>query len=101
MHAGDLRFEPMHALTPGTDGLAAIRRVLAGAAGWLVPRGIVAVEHGYDQAAAVHDLFRAAGFANVRSARDIAGTPRVAYGSLAAFVPFAGRRGAGRLPAST
>src|SRR5579864_7038928 len=55
---GDLRFEPRRALTPGDDdGLGALRTIIAGAPDHLAPQGLLAVEHGYDQAAAVRALF--------------------------------------------
>ncbi len=80
LRAGDLRFEPPGALTPGADGLRALRAIVAGAPERLAPGATLAVEHGYDQAAAVADLFRAAGFAAVETVRDLAGIGRVTAG---------------------
>ena len=77
---GDLRFEPVGALSPGGDGLDALRTIVAGAPGRLVPGGTLVVEHGYDQSEAVRELFAAAGFVRIVAARDIAGTPRVVAG---------------------
>jgi release factor glutamine methyltransferase len=45
-----------------------------------VAGGVLAVEHGYDQSAAVARLFEAAGFACVAVRRDLAGIPRVVLG---------------------
>src|SRR5271166_4732618 len=50
---GDLRFEPAAALESGSDGLDAIRAIVAAAPGYLAPRGVLALEHGYDQATVV------------------------------------------------
>jgi monothiol glutaredoxin len=47
---GDLRHEPLGALTDGGDGLGAIRRIIAGARERLVPGGWLMLEHGWDQA---------------------------------------------------
>lgn len=80
---GDLRFEPRGALTDEADGLAAIRRIVAGAPAWLAPRGALWIEHGYDQAEAVRALLAAAGFREVRSERDLAGIERISGGALA------------------
>jgi release factor glutamine methyltransferase len=80
---GDLRFEPPRALVSGRDGLDALRIIVAGARERLVPGGWLAVEHGYDQAAAVRDLLRQAGFADLESLRDLSGIPRVAAGRAA------------------
>ncbi len=78
---GDLRFEPVQALTPGADGLLAIRRIVTGAAEWLRDGGLLALEHGFDQGDLVQKLFGAAGFVAVFTARDLAGIPRVTYGT--------------------
>jgi len=77
---GDARFEPAAALSPGGDGLDALRRIVAGAPGHLVPGGTLVVEHGFDQADAVRALFDGGGFVDIVSARDLAGIPRVVAG---------------------
>jgi release factor glutamine methyltransferase len=78
---GDLRFEPARALTPGGDGLDALRAIVAGALARLVSGGALVVEHGYDQADAVRALFVAAGFVDVTAARDLAGIARACFGT--------------------
>ena len=78
---GDVRFEPALALTPGGDGLDAIRRIVAGAPAYFAPGGTLVVEHGYDQADAVRALFVAAGFTDLVTVRDLAGIPRVVAGT--------------------
>ena len=82
LEEGDVRFEPPGALSSGVDGLAALRRIVAGAPSWLLPGGALAVEHGYDQAERVRALFTAAGFVDIASVRDLAGIPRVASGRI-------------------
>lgn len=77
---GDLRFEPRGALTDDADGLSAIRAIVAGAPSRLAPDGVLWIEHGYDQAAAVRTLLCGEGFAEVRSARDLAGIERISGG---------------------
>ncbi len=79
---GDLRFEPAGALTDHADGLAALRRIVAGAAAHLAPQGWLLMEHGYDQSAAVRALLAAAGFDQVQSWRDLAGIERVSGARL-------------------
>jgi release factor glutamine methyltransferase len=74
---GDLRFEPRAALIAGTDGLDALRRIVADAAGRLVPGGWLLLEHGYDQAEALHALFIRHGYWNIRNYRDLAGQARI------------------------
>jgi release factor glutamine methyltransferase len=74
---GDVRFEPLTALAAGADGLDDLRRVITGARTHLHPGGVLLLEHGYDQAAAVRALLMEQGFANPESWRDLAGTERV------------------------
>jgi release factor glutamine methyltransferase len=74
---GDLRFEPRSALASGADGLDDIRRIVADAKGHLTAGGWLLFEHGHDQAARVRGLLEAAGYAEVFSARDLAGIERV------------------------
>ena len=77
---GDLRFEPPHALHCGSDGLDAIRRIVAAAPIHLAPGGWLFLEHGYDQAAALRELLAAAGFGDIEQHRDLAGIVRVSGG---------------------
>lgn len=77
---GDLRFEPPDALTDHGDGLGALRTIAAHAMPHLAPGGWLLCEHGYDQAEAVRDLLATAGFAQIFSARDLAGIERVSGG---------------------
>ncbi|WP_137938159.1 peptide chain release factor N(5)-glutamine methyltransferase [Chitinivorax sp. B] len=79
---GDLRYEPISALTDHADGLACIRAIIVGAEYRLLPGGWLLFEHGYDQAAAVRQLLLTAGFEHVHSERDLAGIERVTLGQL-------------------
>ena len=83
LEQGDVRFEPDRSLTPGGDGLGAIRSIVAGAAERLVSGGTLAVEHGYDQSDALRTLFAAAGLLEIIAERDLAGIPRVVAGRAA------------------
>ncbi|MEM5451927.1 MULTISPECIES: peptide chain release factor N(5)-glutamine methyltransferase [Paraburkholderia] len=82
LERGDLRFEPRGALTDEADGLTALRAIVAGAPARLAPAGVLWMEHGYDQAAAVRALLEDAGFKDVRSERDLAGIERISGGRL-------------------
>jgi release factor glutamine methyltransferase len=77
---GDLRFEPVGALTDHADGLSALRIIIAGGPRHLAPGGWLLLEHGYDQAAAVRALLVDAGFTDVQSWQDLAGIERVSGG---------------------
>lgn len=78
---GDLRFEPVDALTDHADGLSALRAIVAGAPACLASGGWLLMEHGYDQAQAVRALLR--GWDQVQSWRDLAGIERASGGVLA------------------
>jgi len=80
LDAGDLRHEPRRALASGPDGLDAIRRIVAAAPRHLTPGGRIWLEHGYDQADAVHELLAAAGLCEIEQHRDVAGIVRVSGG---------------------
>jgi release factor glutamine methyltransferase len=82
LEKGDLRFEPRAALTDEADGLDALRTIIAGAPGHLKPGGVLWVEHGWDQAAAVRGLLTDAGLRGVDSRRDLAGIERISGGYL-------------------
>ena len=77
---GDLRCEPAMALSCGPDGLAAIRRIVAGARAHLVPGGWLLLEHGCDQGEAVRALLAEAGFVDITTARDLEQRDRVTLG---------------------
>lgn len=77
LDCGDVRFEPRRALAAGPDGLDAIRVILEQAPAHLVPGGLLALEHGWDQGGAVRDLMEQAGLAQIETLRDLAGHERV------------------------
>jgi len=74
---GDLRFEPIDALTDHADGLSAYGQLIHGATTRLEENGWLLVEHGFDQAQAVRNLFAEHHFFNIQSWCDIAGIERV------------------------
>lgn len=70
--------EPALALDGGADGLAAIRRIAAGARCALAPGGVLLLEHHHDQSQAVLALLAAAGLEDCRAHRDLEGVLRFA-----------------------
>jgi release factor glutamine methyltransferase len=73
-------FEPRLALDGGTDGLDLIRRIIDEAPGHLERDGILATEVGAGEARAVHALFEAAGYREIRIDRDYGKIERVVSG---------------------
>jgi len=80
---GDVRFEPLAALASGIDGLDDIRLIVKQARRCLKLGGWLMVEHGYDQAKHVQQLFSEAGFSDVSSRQDFGGNDRVTIGLVA------------------
>ena len=79
-HLAALRHEPLLALTPGGDGLDALREIAARANEHLAPGGWLLLEHGRDQADAVTSLLRAQGFVDIQTRRDLGRQPRCTGG---------------------
>lgn len=79
-HLAALVHEPRSALTPEGDGLQALRQIVAGAPAHLRPGAWLLLEHGHDQAAAVQDMLRRAGFGPLETRADLAGLPRCTGG---------------------
>lgn len=77
---GDLRFEPLSALTDQGNGLSCIETIISGAMDHLNPNGLIAIEHGFDQSDAVVALLKMAGFHDIQTHLDLAGHYRVASG---------------------
>lgn len=73
-------FEPMIALDGGIDGLSGFREIIAGAVHGLRPRGILALECGYDQADEVLEIIeKTDAFTNDTVVNDLNGIPRIIH----------------------
>jgi release factor glutamine methyltransferase len=68
-------WEPESALFAGEDGLDIVRRIIGSAADHLESGGLLAIEIGAEQGAAVREL-PAPGLVNMRVARDLSGRDR-------------------------
>lgn len=77
LHQGDVRFEPVSALTAGIDGLDDIREIIEQAPDFLVSGGWLLIEHGYTQHESIKKLFERRGFTRCRGIDDLSGLPRV------------------------
>ncbi len=79
-HLKALRFEPQGALTSGTDGLEAIRTLVAESRACLASGGTLLLEHGHDQGLSVRQRFAAAGYQDIETLHDLEGRERVTLG---------------------
>ena len=79
-HLANLAHEPRAALVSGTEGLDAIRVIVAGSADHLLPEGWLWLEHGHDQGERVRELLERARYAAISTRLDLAGRPRCTGG---------------------
>ncbi len=79
---GDLRFEPSSALVSAHHGLADIETISQQAAAFLKHKGLIMVEHGYQQKDAVAALFSKAGFQDIHCWKDDEKHERISVGTL-------------------
>lgn len=84
---GDLRFEPGEALTPGPDGLSAIREITRLARTMLVDGGWLMFEHGWDQGPTTRKILQDYGFTGIETLQDLQGHDRVTHGELEVQTP--------------
>lgn len=73
-------YEPHTALFSEENGLSDIRRIIAGALGYLKPGAYLMLEHGFQQAAAVSNLLADTGYIDIKTISDLAGLDRVTLG---------------------
>jgi len=80
LQQGDVRYEPVTALSPGHDGLAAIRQIVADSLPLLNNHGWLAIEHGFEQGKKVRKIMQELGYSGVETLKDLAGLERVTLG---------------------
>lgn len=81
---GDVRFEPLNALVSARHGLQDLACIIAAAPSYLAAGGWLALEHGYDQGAAVRVLLEQHGFVEVNTQKDLGGQERISCGRIPA-----------------
>lgn len=80
LEQGDVRFEPRSALVAAGAGFADLQHIVAQAPEHLLPGGWLLLEHGWQQGAAVRELFLRRGFHAVATVRDYGDQERVTLG---------------------
>ncbi len=80
LRKGDLRFEPLAALTDYGDGLSILDLLINCAFSYLEKGGWLLMEHGYDQSSIIRKKLVDHGYSCVQSWKDIAGIERVSGG---------------------
>jgi release factor glutamine methyltransferase len=80
VHMQDLATEPRRALVAENHGLADIEMIIQQSRKWLTANGWVVLEHGYDQADAVREIFKKFGYRDIDTVKDYGGNDRVTLG---------------------
>lgn len=80
LQQGDVRYEPVTALSSGHDGLTAIRHIVAGSLPLLDKQGWLALEHGFEQGEKVRKIMASGGYSEVDTLKDLAHLERVTLG---------------------
>ena len=75
-----LEVEPLDALVSGPTGIEAIHHIIENAKNYIKPSGWLFIEHGYNQAKILKDLFEKNGYQHIENAKDIHGVHRVTFG---------------------
>ena len=81
-HLAGLLAEPISALSAPNHGLADIEHIIKYAPKYLQEGGLLAIEHGFDQGLAVHQLFIDNNFIKVKTIQDFGGNDRVTLGQF-------------------
>lgn len=74
-----LGYDPDMALRGGLDGLDAYKVIIAEAPAYLVPKGWLGLEIGFDQAEALETLFKTGAWTNIQVEKDLGGLDRVVW----------------------
>ena len=82
IHMQKLKSEPERALIAANHGLADIETIIRQGKDWLKPNGWIVLEHGYDQAQAVREIFAQCGFNQIQTIKDYGGNDRVTLAQL-------------------
>lgn len=80
LEQGDVRFEPKTALVAADNGLADLAHIIREGRRFLMPDGLMLLEHGWKQGAAVRALFGDAGYHDVTTCRDYGDNDRLTTG---------------------
>lgn len=79
-HLPALQAEPQLALVSPNKGLADLKQIIENSPNYLAPGGMLALEHGYNQAEPVNKMMNANGFTQVESMQDLAFIARATSG---------------------
>ena len=80
LNKNGLSFEPITALTSGTDGLKDIKTICKQASKFLHKNGCILIEHGYNQAKDIKEILTKNNFHKIKTIKDYGNNDRVTIG---------------------
>ncbi|MBI2785846.1 MAG: peptide chain release factor N(5)-glutamine methyltransferase [Legionella longbeachae] len=80
LQEGDLCFEPRNALVSSQEGLADLQYIINQGHKYLLPNGLILLEHGFDQKFKVRTILNELRYKNVQCWQDLQGQDRVSGG---------------------
>lgn len=81
-HLLDLQYEPINALISGENGLDDIRKIIVQSSSYLLPNGMLLLEHGFNQGESVREIFKKAHFTQIKTYPDLSGQDRITMGKI-------------------
>ena len=82
LQQGDVAAEPLSALASGADGLDDIRVICKEAKNYLKASGYLMIEHGWNQAKEVCNIFESNEYKNIISIKDFSNIERITIGQI-------------------
>ena len=82
LDCGDVRFEPLSALVADNKGLSDIEIIIEHSKDYLTNNGYLLIEHGFEQATIVRNVFKKHGYSSVTTIQDYGDNDRVTLGVL-------------------
>lgn len=80
LQVGDVRFEPQSALVSSKQGLADLQYIAEHSIDYLLPAGLLLLEHGFEQKFNIQSILNQLGYCKVESWQDLLGHDRVSGG---------------------
>ncbi len=74
---GDVRFEPLTALVAAQNGLSDLQKIIENAPLYLTAQGALMLEHGWQQAKTLQEIFKQCQWLNIATFKDYANNDRV------------------------
>lgn len=84
-HLENLKYEPLLALVAEDSGLEILKKIIFASKDYLTDKGILILEHGYDQGEQVRDFLQKAGFSKIATKTDLGKNDRFSFGIFQQF----------------